>query len=148
VSNYAKRGKESVHNDHYWDGGLYLGAGAGAFCCQAEDGIRYRYANTPSTGSYLASPDGLPREGIGEGAQLERLGGTDVARELVMLGLRRREGVDVARVLSLVSPSLQPGFENGFCTLVDEGYATRQNQRIVPTAAGMILADELALRFF
>ena len=30
ISNFAKRGYESVHNLNYWDRGEYLGVGAGA----------------------------------------------------------------------------------------------------------------------
>ena len=85
VSNYARPGAASVHNQHYWRGGDYLGLGAGAV--GAIDGRRYR--NDPRPERYVA--------GGGEVFE-ERLRPEDRVREALMLGLRTAEGMDAAAV--------------------------------------------------
>lgn len=82
VSNHARPGRSSRHNQHYWRGGDYLGLGAGAV--GTLDGRRYK--NDPRPERYLARP---------EAAEVfeETLGPEDRIREALMLGLRTAEGI-------------------------------------------------------
>lgn len=82
VSNHARPGQTSRHNQHYWRGGDYLGLGAGAV--GTLDGRRTK--NDPRPERYLADP---ARAVVFE----EELGPDDRVREALMLGLRTREGV-------------------------------------------------------
>jgi len=88
VSNYARRGAESRHNLHYWRAGDYLGLGAAAVgCLLAEPGKARRYKNAIVGEDYLA--------GATE-AESEDLDGEELIQEGLMLGLRTREGVELA----------------------------------------------------
>jgi len=90
VSNYAARGQESRHNQHYWRGGSYLGLGAAAVgCLPAGQGAR-RYRNHPKPERYMQRADTAEREVFEED-----LDGHALVREALMLGLRTREGVDL-----------------------------------------------------
>ncbi len=82
VSNHARPGRSSRHNQHYWRGGDYLGLGAGAV--GTLDGRRYK--NDPRPERYLARP---------EAAEVfeETLTPEDRVREALMLGLRTAEGI-------------------------------------------------------
>jgi putative oxygen-independent coproporphyrinogen III oxidase len=93
VSNYARPGEESVHNRHYWRGGSYLGLGAAAVGCLAAEGGARRYRNHPDPVRYMARAP-TPEVEVFE----ERLDAQDLIREALMLGLRMREGVDLARL--------------------------------------------------
>ena len=53
ISNFARPGRESVHNRLYWDGESYLGLGAGAYGCLRADAGALRYGNAREARAYL-----------------------------------------------------------------------------------------------
>src|SRR5260221_9385681 len=61
ISNYARPGRESVHNSLYWLGGEYAAAGCGACGFLRQGGGRFRFAN-----------DRLPERNLGRVAQTGR----------------------------------------------------------------------------
>jgi oxygen-independent coproporphyrinogen-3 oxidase len=86
VSSFAIPGKRSRHNETYWSGRSYFGAGPGA--------ARYvngrRETNHRSTVSYLRGV----KAGQSPVVEQEQLEPSDRARELLVFGLRRLAGVD------------------------------------------------------
>lgn len=90
ISNYAKKGFESRHNQIYWQRGCdhirnYIGLGLGA----SSTVEHYRYRNTDELTEYLAyckEPAGLRRD---ETILSER----ELMEEFCFLGLRRMEGI-------------------------------------------------------
>lgn len=88
VSNFARPGKRSRHNENYWRGGGYYAAGPGA--ARYIDGVREM--NHRSTTTYLKHvlADESPV------AEREQLDSEQRARERLIFGLRRLEGVDRA----------------------------------------------------
>ncbi|MEY4511780.1 MAG: hypothetical protein RLZZ450_3902 [Pseudomonadota bacterium] len=93
VSNYARPGEESRHNQHYWRGGSYLGLGAAAVGCLAVGKGGRRYRNHPDATRYLERASSAEVEVFEESLDAQ-----DVIREALMLGLRTDEGVDLARL--------------------------------------------------
>jgi len=93
VSNYARPGEQSRHNQHYWRGGGYLGLGAAAVGCLADGPGGRRYRNHPDATRYLERA-ATPQVEVFQ----EALDPQDVIREALMLGLRTDEGVDLARL--------------------------------------------------
>lgn len=91
VSNYAKPGQEARHNLHYWEGGDYLGLGAGAVGCLAgRDHHATRRRGEPLPDRYLTHAGSVRQH-----AQVERLTPVDRVNEALMLGLRTARGVDL-----------------------------------------------------
>lgn len=100
VSNFARRGFECRHNLGYWTREEYLGLGAGAHSLvkTAREGAplaaEIRFASPKDLNAYIGgvncveSFDDVPR------VEMSVLSPADVRTELVMLGLRTREGVD------------------------------------------------------
>jgi len=86
VSNFAKPGQRSRHNETYWSGRGYFAVGPGA--ARYVEGVRE--TNHRSTSTYLK------RVLAGESAVAERecLNPEERARELLVFGLRRLEGVE------------------------------------------------------
>jgi oxygen-independent coproporphyrinogen-3 oxidase len=84
ISNW---GRPSRHNGLYWAGGEYLGAGAGAHSHLAP----VRSWNVKSPAKYI----GAVRAGRSPVAGSETIDARTRATELMLLGLRRTEGVDV-----------------------------------------------------
>ncbi len=89
VSNFARPGRRCRHNEVYWSAGSYYGAGPGA--------ARYvggrRETNHRSTTTYIKRV----LAGRSPVAESETLSAEDRAREALVLGLRRIEGVDRER---------------------------------------------------
>lgn len=94
VSSYARAGRESAHNRHYWRGGAYLGLGAGAVgCVHTGPGASRRYRNDPTPARYLERSGERTVE-----VSDEALGVQELVRERWMLGLRTSDGIDLASV--------------------------------------------------
>ena len=90
VSNFSKFGYECKHNLHYWNIEPYLAFGPSA---HGFDGSN-RWNNTRSINKYL------DRINSGESpvSKNERLKLTDYLNELIGVGLRMREGIDVCMI--------------------------------------------------
>ncbi|HEY0073710.1 MAG TPA: radical SAM family heme chaperone HemW [Abditibacteriaceae bacterium] len=87
VSNYAQAGCESRHNLNYWLGGNYLAVGCGAHGHR----VGHRWWNERDTRRYTQMMQETGSARIGE----EWLTPEDRWNELVLLGLRLREGLDL-----------------------------------------------------
>ncbi|MBN2527261.1 MAG: radical SAM family heme chaperone HemW [Deltaproteobacteria bacterium] len=149
VSNYAKSGRRSVHNCHYWKGGVYLGIGSGAHGFVKMNDVRVRYSNGGTLGTWRdvqLTIDALNRDiAIGDGF-FEQISDLDFARELMMLGLRCTDGVNLLALQPLIENN--DDFKKTLAQLLNDGWLTRCGARVVPGEEAMLLADELALRFF
>lgn len=94
VSNHARAGAACRHNLHVWRYGDYLGIGAGAHGrLLRPDGQRVATQVTKHPRNYLARA----RSG-GCTFRQTPLGAEDVVREMLLSGLRLREGTDLERI--------------------------------------------------
>ena len=115
ISNYAKEGRECLHNLTYWQMGEYLGMGLGA----ASYFSGYRFQNTRQMDVYqrqfgesgqmdsnhfngyknrttcLGAVDCL-KEGFIETGAFEKLGKREAMEEFVFLGLRMMKGISLS----------------------------------------------------
>ncbi|WKS49129.1 radical SAM family heme chaperone HemW [Corynebacterium propinquum] len=126
VSNWARSGGECQHNLIYWRDGDWWGAGPGA---HSHLGMQ-RFSNVKHPNRYSAVlADGeLPIN------QVEDLTPADRHTELLMLGLRLREGIDYAAVGA--------GAAGVVRNFVDRGLLHfPQPDRLALTDAGRLLAD-------
>ncbi len=89
ISNFARPGARSRHNEIYWTGGEYYAAGPGA--ARHLDGRREM--NHRSTSTYIRRV----LAGQSPVAEWEQLDPEDRAREQLVFALRRLEGVDPNR---------------------------------------------------
>ena len=143
VSNWAKPGYESRHNLGYWKNVDWAGIGPGA----------HSHYNTRSGFSALRSWDiAHPRlwgTAIGEDrvpwAGSEEITPDENLEELIMLGLRIREGLDLT-MLNRVAPT--PVTYGDVQPMIDEGLIAIEHDRIVPTRRGRLLNDTVIERFF
>ena len=88
ISNHARPGEESRHNLTYWRYQDYCGIGPGAH--GRRNGVATTRHKKPE--NWLAAVDR-----IGSGCQLETsLGQSEQVAEALMMGLRLREGIDLA----------------------------------------------------
>ncbi|MET0432324.1 MAG: radical SAM family heme chaperone HemW [Hyphomicrobium sp.] len=103
VSNYARAGSESRHNLLYWRYGEYAGIGPGAHGRLVSSGGREATITERNPEAWLASVEGADN-GI---VELTGLSAAEQADELLLMGLRLTEGVDLDRLAEVggVEPS-------------------------------------------
>ncbi|MDP6560378.1 MAG: radical SAM family heme chaperone HemW, partial [Candidatus Binatia bacterium] len=92
ISNYARPGLHSSHNVNYWQGGDYLGIGAGAHSYRrvAKDGILgHRWHNEKNPARYMERVEGEGRAV----AENEMIDAGKAAGEFMFLGLRMTRGI-------------------------------------------------------
>jgi oxygen-independent coproporphyrinogen-3 oxidase len=140
VSNHAAPGEECRHNLLYWRYGEYVGIGPGAHGRVVVDGARLASATerNPERWAALVESRG---HGLTEAAALSA---AEEADEALLMGLRLAEGLDLDRLAALT------GFAPGEAALADltrGGLLDRgAGHRIVATAAGRIVLDQVVLR--
>ena len=97
ISNHAAPGAESRHNLVYWRYGQYAGVGPGAHGRLVVGGRRRALATERNPEAWAAAV-----EARGHGlVEDEALGPAEEADELLLMGLRLVEGVDLARLVRL-----------------------------------------------
>jgi oxygen-independent coproporphyrinogen III oxidase len=139
VSNFARMGFQSRHNQGYWTGMRYLGLGPSAHSYDGEG----RYWNVSNIRKYLL--------GVQTGQsyfEREQLSEKDAYNEYLLTSLRTISGIDmegmevrfgkgqVRRLKELLSP------------LLDNGKVIQEGKRLFLSAKGMILADRIISDLF
>jgi oxygen-independent coproporphyrinogen-3 oxidase len=127
VSNWARPGFESRHNQAYWRCRPVYGAGAGAHSYATDGATAWRWWNIARPREYIAA---VPRPRA-DGEELDR---RKAAAEALMLGLRTAAG--------LTPPS---GFEAELASLKRAGLIEGADGRVVPTRRGLDLHNQIAL---
>ncbi len=137
VSNHAASPEhQSRHNLIYWRGGDWVGVGPGAHGRLSVGGGRYASEAERRPEAYIANVQAL-QSGWGDAARLEPL---DIARELLAMGLRAAEGVDLRRVETV---SGQPVPRDKIAVFVEKGWAEVVGAELRLTTSGRLLADAI-----
>lgn len=142
VSNHARPGAEARHNLHYWRGGDYLGLGAGAVGCLSEGRTARRYRDEPLPERYLA------HRGEALEVESETLSPEDRARERLMLGLRTREGVDLARLRSELGVDVESDRREAIARRTARGELTLERDRLTVPQRHWLGLDAIVLDLF
>ncbi len=125
VSNFAKKGKESLHNSVYWNYGQYVGLGPGAHSRAFKNGTVTAYEVHGNIASQSVESTVLTKE--------------QALEEFVLMGLRHKQGLDLNR--------LENEFGYNMKLLKDrilDGYSIK-NGRLVPDDNGLLISDAAAL---
>ena len=128
VSNFAKYGRYSRHNDKYWKRVNYLGFGASAHSLYND----VRWANTDSVKDYI---DGKIEQ---ERTVLTK---EDVREETVMLSLRTKDGLDLDFYKNKFGVDLLNEKNDKIKTLVDAGFLIVDNKRLIVTQKGVFVLN-------
>lgn len=139
VSNFACPGERCRHNEAYWAGDGYYAVGPGA--ARYVDGRREM--NHRSTTTYLK------RVLAGESpvAESEALDPEDRAREMLVFGLRRLEGVDRERFVARTGFQVDDLIGQPLADLVSHGLLRDDGQRVQLTREGLYVSDAIWPRF-
>ena len=138
ISSFAKKGRESQHNQVYWDRKPYKGFGLGA--CSFDGTSRIQ--NEKNLKRYL--------EGVQEGTMStvfsEKLTLEDTNLEILMLGLRRKQGVVIQEVLQNLSEEKRKKFLQKVGELEKGNFVRRDGERLYLTPAALAVENEIAVK--
>jgi oxygen-independent coproporphyrinogen-3 oxidase len=129
ISNYARPGHRSVHNESYWLGEDYLGIGPGAFSTVGGK----RWHNVKDTPRYMA----LALAGDDTAVEVEELTPENRRTERFGLELRTARGLP----LDLIAPDSRRMLD----TLRDQGLLDFDDQFVRLTRTGKPLVDPIAV---
>jgi oxygen-independent coproporphyrinogen-3 oxidase len=135
VSNFARPGRRCRHNEAYWDCRPWEAVGPGA----ARFDGRTRITNHRSTTTWMT------RVLAGEdcSGDVDAMSIEDAARERLVVGLRRRDGVDRAAFRAASGCDLDAVAGPAVARWVAAGLATDLGPHIRLTRAGLLVSDTL-----
>ena len=140
VSNWARPGYQSRHNQVYWRNEAYLGFGAGA---HSYVGGR-RFWNVKPVEGYIRRID--RREEVVGGA--ERLGAAASLGETAALALRlRQEGIAFERFEARFGVDPRQQWRQPLAELAQTGLLHFDDERVTLTDAGLLVSSEIGSRF-
>lgn len=137
ISNWARPGFESKHNSVYWKGGAYLGLGPAAHSFKGE----WRWWNERPVNDYIKAlqNDRLPV------AEREKLTRSDLITEMLFLGLRTKDGLDVTRFEELSGMEFQPVYQKLLAKTDESGERSviLRNGHLELTPRGWFICDTI-----
>jgi oxygen-independent coproporphyrinogen-3 oxidase len=134
ISNFAKPGRESLHNKSYWNGSPYRGFGLSAASLSIEKKkdtfVKKRLVNSKNLVEYL--------DHWGKNKQVEILTPGQAFLEELMLGLRQQSGIDLQRVVYSNKENISQ--------LKKRGLIEEKDGRLFLTIRGMVLENEVLMK--
>jgi len=138
ISNYARPGKESKHNQNYWIGGDYL-----AFGCGAHGHLSgTRWWNERDAEKYVARMESENSARAGQ----EILSPRQRLDEIVMLGLRTREGFSMSEVSTRLGLDVRSSLNGRLSDLIAQNWLEENGETVRLAARGFPLADAIAAK--
>jgi oxygen-independent coproporphyrinogen-3 oxidase len=135
VSNFARPGYRSRHNETYWSGAGYFAAGPGA--ARYVDGIRE--SNHRSTTTYIKRV----LDGESPVAEREQLSPKARARELLVFGLRRLDGVKRSDFTAITGYDIDELVGGALQRFVSLRLLNDDGRRIRLTREGVFISDAM-----
>lgn len=139
ISNHARAPEaRSAHNLLYWRSDDWIGVGPGAHGRVTHEGARYELEAQRRPADYI---DAVREHGVGWISETT-LTGEEIADEMLLMGLRTDEGVDLARFGALRG---RPANLDALAWLEQQQLVVSAGPRVRLTRAGRALANKIAL---
>ena len=139
ISNFAKKGKESMHNLVYWDNEHYFGFGAGASGYLDQK----RYKNYGPIQHYM-KPLKEQRLPIFETEEISR---ANQIEEEMFLGLRKIEGVSLRRFEEKYNQKLTTVYQSVIDELQQQQLAVLEEDYFRLTPKGLFIGNDVFEKF-
>lgn len=134
ISNFAKPGKESLHNITYWRNEDYYGLGAGAHGYAS----RQRHVNIKGVNPYIeASRKGLPRLDTYAITEAEAM------EDFMMVGLRMRAGISDTAFQAQFGKSMEDVFAKALYKMLNAGLLEREGDIYRLSKQGILFGNDV-----
>lgn len=146
ISNYAKPGRECLHNTGYWRGVSYLGLGLGSSSCMNGT----RFSNERDLDTYLHldfSQEGGASALSSLRGPVEELTREAQMEEFMFLGLRMTRGVSEIDFVSMFGVKIESIYGPVIERLIANGLLKREGVRISLTEWGMEVSNFVLSEF-
>lgn len=137
VSNFAKPGKEAVHNSNYWNHENYIGFGPSAHSFWWDDLGARRWQNQADLKKYLSEEPENYRE------QEEKLSNNTLAEERLMLGLRTKWGVSEKNLDERYNYRFTNSQTEWIKQQIEKGFMESEGENLKMTFEGLKISDHL-----
>lgn len=134
ISNFARKGYQSLHNRLYWEFRPYLGLGPAAHSFTGK----LRYHNHANLNYYL-SKNAIT--GVNSLNQKERMA------EMIFMGLRLLEGIPLKRFQKEFSLNLTTIYSSEIKKLKSLGLIKLENERVLLTEKGLLHGNRVFMEF-
>lgn len=133
ISNYARSGFRSTHNMGYWSGRNFLGFGAGATSTYHQD----RWTNLNDPLQYIQKI----KTGASVVASRETIDSQTAITEAIMLGLRKRSGINLDQFQQLFRLDLQTKIGSEIERLINQKMLVVEDGNLALTDAGVLVSN-------
>jgi len=137
ISNFAKHGKQSIHNCNTWRMQEWIGVGPSA----SSQYDNRRWTNHPSPEKWASGFQGAQPVYVDEC----KLNPAILLTDSLLFGLRMNAGVDLRKLESRFHPLNVQRWQTLFNRLIEEGLALQQGDTFRLTLEGRLLADAIAV---
>lgn len=137
ISNFSKKGFESIHNSNYWKGEQYLGIGPSAHSFNGQS----RSWNIANNSKYI--------QAIQQGTEyntLEVLTPENIFNEMILTGLRTIYGVDLIKLEAILPIPLN--LKEKVQEFIENSWMKQEDSIIYLTKKGRLRADFIASELF
>lgn len=139
ISNFARDGKECVHNKIYWNNGEYIGIGLGAHSYWN----RRRFANTTEFEEYIEKVNSNQRPM----AYMEYISIQEEMAETMFLGLRMKEGISIPDFVRRFGASPMDIYQKAIEKFVEQGLLEVDQKHIRLTRRGIDVSNQVFTEF-
>ena len=139
ISNFSLSGKASKHNTNYWKRQQYVGLGPSAHSYNYPT----RKWNISNNAAYIKQ---LQQGKLNQ--EQEKLSNIDHFNELIMLGLRTKEGVNIEEALSLIESNQQDKIKLKIQEFIDDKFLAKEGPVISLRKEKWLLSEYVSRELF
>ncbi|PAB58943.1 radical SAM family heme chaperone HemW [Anaeromicrobium sediminis] len=139
ISNFCKKGYESVHNVIYWKNEEYIGVGLGA----------HSYINKTRTSNLIDVNEYIKNLKMGNRIEIveEENHIKDHISECMFLGLRLIKGINIYELNETYKVNIEQIYEKQIKKFIDEGLMKQEGQYLFLTPKGIDLSNQVFMGF-
>lgn len=146
ISNYSRPEFRSLHNSRYWTGNPYLGLGPSAHSYDGEITRKYNPNDIKGYIDFFSEKKYMKVQEPEVFYKTEKLSREELIEEMIMLGLRTKEGIDLNRATERFGDNLSANILYNAQKDLKAGNLVMEGSQLFLSDNGIMLSDDVILR--